>query len=368
MQNKKKILYFIQLPPPVHGQAKLSQWIYESELIDEVIQKELLQIRFAQDLSQLGKHSVKKVFQLIRLSFKLIRRILGFKPDFVFFTVSPRGGSFYRDLVFVSIIKLLRVKPIYHLHRVGMWERAQRHWWMKLLYRYTFNNSIILHGSKGLLKNEIEPLGLKNVRLFAVENGIPDIAYPAESQKNGSQDLYILFLSNLAISKGVLILLNAFAQNAIKYPQIKLHLVGGSKGQASDQLIQDFIREHSLEDRVIVHGPKYEQEKFKMLKRADIFIHPTLDDTFPVVVLEAMQYGKPIISTNVGAIPEMIDNNENGAIVPVGDAKALAEKLETYITDEELRIEMGLKAKQKFDANYTLKHYQTRVRNVFESL
>jgi len=74
---------------------------------------------------------------------------------------------------------------------------------------------------------------------------------------------------------------------------------------------------------------------------ADLYLHPARADTFPTTVLEALACGTPIVASAVGGIPEQVIEGRTGFLVPVGDARALAERVLDLLADDGLRVRMG---------------------------
>ncbi|MCK8517536.1 glycosyltransferase [Methanoculleus sp. 7T] len=77
---------------------------------------------------------------------------------------------------------------------------------------------------------------------------------------------------------------------------------------------------------------------------ADLYLHPARADTFPTTVLEALACGTPVVASAVGGIPEQVVEGRTGFLVPVGDARALAERVLDLLADEGLRLRMGRQA------------------------
>jgi glycosyltransferase involved in cell wall biosynthesis len=94
----------------------------------------------------------------------------------------------------------------------------------------------------------------------------------------------------------------------------------------------------------------------KLYADADLFVLPTLADCLAVVLMEATAAGLPVITTNVGALPEAVLPGESGLLIPAGDTRALNAALAALIGDPVRRKRMGkaghLLARQKFDANH----------------
>jgi glycosyltransferase involved in cell wall biosynthesis len=91
------------------------------------------------------------------------------------------------------------------------------------------------------------------------------------------------------------------------------------------------VAELGLEDVVVLAGPS--PEAADELAAADVVAVPSLWESGPLVVAEALALGRPVVSTPVGFVPELIDDGESGRIVPVGDAEALASALGDVLCD-----------------------------------
>ncbi len=363
-KNKKRILYFIQLPPPIHGVTTVNKFVYQSELINKNYDKDLIEIKYSNNLKQLNRFNIFKIYFYFRLLFRLTVKLASFKPNYVYFTIVPTGIGFYKDLPFVLIIKLFNVIPIYHLHGKGI-ERKIENKFIKWIYRKVFNQSVIIHLAKSLLEKEIIPLNLKKSKLIYVENGVP--VFQIKNIKTiAKKSINILFLSNLFESKGVFIALEAFAIVSKNQNDVVLHLVGGFGNNAVEQKIKNIIIENNL--NIKLHGPLYDNEKVKIFLESDIFIHPTLNDTFPLVILEAMQFGLPVISTIQGAIPEIIENNITGFLVKENDSESLSNKIQYLIEHEEKRKEMGVNGFNKYMKNYTMDIFENKMAEAFNNL
>lgn len=92
----------------------------------------------------------------------------------------------------------------------------------------------------------------------------------------------------------------------------------------------------------------------KYYQAADVYVHVTKADTFPTTILEAMACGLPVVASNVGGIPEQVDDGVTGLLVPAGDSDALAQGIELILQNASLRDAMGTAALHKALANYTL--------------
>jgi len=145
----------------------------------------------------------------------------------------------------------------------------------------------------------------------------------------------VLFVGQIGERKGISYLLRAY--DAFKKPDSELHLVG------------DFVRGADVYrsfEPLFTHSPNVPQARLPPLfGAADVFVLPTLVEGMPLVVLEAMASGLPVIATPHGPADVLRDGTD-GYIVPCGDSDAIAERLERLYRDRDLRLEMGRNARE----------------------
>lgn len=103
-----------QLPPPVHGAALRNKSLLESAVINREFTIIPLPLFFADEVRDIGKFSIKKLWKTFVYCGQLIAILMSKKVDVAYFTMSPAGFAFYRDLMIVTILKLFRVKRLYH--------------------------------------------------------------------------------------------------------------------------------------------------------------------------------------------------------------------------------------------------------------
>ena len=168
----------------------------------------------------------------------------------------------------------------------------------------------------------------------------------------------LLFLSNLIVSKGIYVLLEACQRLKERGVAFHCDYVGGESKEVTGEQFRKAIAERGLEDCVIYHGPQYGADKDRAFRRADIFVQPTFDDCFPLTLVEAMQYRLPIVSTDVGAIPDIVTDGVNGLVCKQQDVDSLVEALTTLLADAALRREMGERGHARYLKEMTLEAFE----------
>ena len=238
-------------------------------------------------------------------------------------TVSKKG--LYKDYLLILILKIFRAKKFYHLHNKGVSKR-KKSTFLDFLYSSFFKNAKVVLLSEKLYKDVEEFVDIKNV--FICPNGIKDGVVSINRKQNKKKErLNLLFLSNLITSKGVYVLLDACKELLNKKVEYTCNFVGG-EGDISKEQFSQKVKELNLENNVFYLGKKYNEEKKEIFLNSNIFILPTFyhNECFPLVCLEAMMYGLPVISTSEGAISDIIEDNKTGFVVQKKNYKELADK------------------------------------------
>lgn len=176
------------------------------------------------------------------------------------------------------------------------------------------------------------------------------------SNSHSDNQITVLFIGRLERRKGVDILLEAAKSICLKYLNVRFILAGDDKIPFKDgKTISDlFIKNNPLiADRIIFKGEVSEDEKRKLLISCDIFVAPSRYESFGLVFLEAMQFSKPVVGTNIGGIKEIVNSDDVGILVEVEDASMLKESLIALIESPNLRLTIGNNGFERFNQNFT---------------
>ena len=366
--SKKKALFILHIPPPVHGSSVVGKQIMDSKLINSKFNTEYINLGTSKNVSDIGGWGVKKTVGYICILHTILKKVIFNRYKVVYIAPTVSNFGFYKDFIVVFIVKIFQKKVVFHLHNKGVSDRKKT-FINNSLYRFFFKNVDVILLSK-LLFNDIKEFVPKN-RIHICPNGIdiiPNIDVEL-SNKPRNKVFTILFLSNLIESKGVLILLKSCKILNEKGIDFKCFFVGG-EGDIFKDDFNNKVKEFNISEKVFYLGKKYGEDKHDVFFNADVFAFPTFysNETFGLVNLEAMQYGLPIISTNEGGIPDVIDDGITGFIVKKKDEIELADRLIDILENENLRINLGNNGRQKFLNQYTLTHFENNLLNILTSL
>lgn len=360
---KKKILCILQLPPPINGASMANGYLINSKIINQKFNLEVLNLQFNKSVKGAKKFTFLKVFKAIIYSLRIIKKIIKFKPDLVYFTLSPRGFAFYRDAFYILLIKGFKSKIVFHMHGKGIKENIGKNLIKKYIYTIVFKKVNVICLSENLT---IDIKEISRAKPYIVPYGIP-IYSVSDLNKRVTEIPQILYLSNFTKSKGVLELIEALAKLNKKKYLFSARLVGASD-DLTTEMIEKVVNDKCLTKCIKVVGPLYNDEKIQEFFNADIFVLPTfyINEAFPLALLEALQFKLAVISTFEGGIPEMIINNETGILVDGQNIQILANKIAILLDNKVLRNDIGKKGYERFIDNYTLRHFEHKICDVFD--
>ena len=171
----------------------------------------------------------------------------------------------------------------------------------------------------------------------------PDIA---DAKQNGK--FIFLFLSRLEIRKGVEILLSAAQRFVARHRCCENYLFVLAGRDCME--ISRYLKSQAspfIKDHLLFLGEVSAADRDKLYNAADVIVFPSRYESFGLVPLEAFVYGKPVIGSNVGAIPEVVEHNRSGLLFEDGDPDALADSFARLLHDQELYSQLAKGARQR---------------------
>jgi glycosyltransferase involved in cell wall biosynthesis len=361
----KKVLFILHVPPPVHGSSVVGKQIMDSQLINASFKTDYVNLGTSKSVDDIGGVGFFKLLTYIKILITVFKKVFSKKYDVVYIAPTVSSFGFYKDFIVVFIVKLFQKKVVFHQHNKGVSKR-KKNIFNNFLYRFFYKDIHVILLSK-LLYDDIQEF-VPISKVYTCPNGIANVEFDIKNKFKNDVPV-LLFLSNLIESKGVYTLLEACAVLKEKGINFKCLFVGGE----GDITKNDFLiktEELNLFDNVSYLGKMYGEEKHQIFMKSDVFIFPTFyyNECFPLVTLEAMQYAIPVISTEEGGIPEIIENGFNGFIVPNKNSSELAKKMRTLIEGDELRNKMGRKGREKFLKEYTLDKFEQNLLSIISKI
>lgn len=281
--------------------------------------------------------------------------------DLLHIHLSVRGSS-YRKAVLARLARTLRVPYVVHLHGTDykeFWESTNPMLRSELSRMIAGSARFIVLGDFwARVMRELQPdLAQK---IVVLPNAT---AAAAPKQDTGDRAApQITFLGQLGQRKGSADLLQALSRLQ--------HLSGWTATLAGDGPIaetQQLVRQLGLDGRVRIPGWVGTAERTQLLQASDMLVLPSYAENLPMVILEAFAQGVPVISTPVGAIPEVVVPERNGLLVKPGDVAELASAIERLLVDASLRQRMAGAARHDHAEKFEMSTYLRRLSELWRA-
>jgi glycosyltransferase involved in cell wall biosynthesis len=184
-------------------------------------------------------------------------------------------------------------------------------------------------------------------------------------KKLGIAEPFVIFVGRNSYEKGAIHAIKA----ALRLNEQGVSMTLVLAGQGSPEF-ERLYRTLTNRERLVIRklGIVGDQVKHQLLESATALLLPSRTDSFGIVLLEAWAHGKPVIGARAGGIPDVIDDEDNGILVPFGDVKALAESMRRLLTDRKLAVKMGRHGHQKVITQYTWDNVGDRVIDGYRSI
>ncbi len=368
-ENKLKVLLCAPYGGVVGGIAKWTGHItsFYKQNLDTKIDLQLHNMR-RQNAVYANTPKLKRIFSGVFEYYKKIKsykqKISSDKVDVVHITSSASLGLF-RDIIMLNYAKKYKVKSIVHF-RFGRIPDLykQNNWEKKLL------DKVIHKADKVVVIDELSYFTLINEGFDNVEclpNPLtPEIESIIQENKDiKRKDRTLLFAGHLIETKGIFELIKACKE----IPNIQLKMVGAVSNEVKNQLIE--LAGNDYEKWLIIANELDFKEVIKEMLSANIFVLPTYTEGFPNVIIESMACACPIVTTSVGAIPEMLDikgSNDCGICVEPKNIVQLKEGIEKMLNNPEYAILCGINAQQRVNDLYTMPKVWNSLEKIWQSM
>lgn len=364
-QNKTpRVLFVGTLPPPVHGSAVVSRQIKDSKLINESFRCDWVNLGTSRRMDEIGKRTLAKPLRFIGALLRTLWLLIVHRYALCYLAITCRGRGFLKDAPFMLLARLFCKRRVIHQHNKGMSKYVDiwpYRWLLPLCYR---NAKVILLSWH--LYPDIERI-VKRENVLICPNGIRVQEFKSsrvQRENDNNKIPRLLFLSNLVESKGVIVLLDALKILADKGYSYQCDFVGGETKEIDANRFAEEVNKRQLNRLVVYQGRKYGDEKEEAFEMSDMFVFPSMEDCFPLVILEAMEHRLPIVTTTEGAIPDEVKDGENGIISERNNPESLADCISKLLDNPELRKKMGEDGFLKLHKYFTEEKFEKRMNEI----
>lgn len=215
----------------------------------------------------------------------------------------------------------------------------------------------IIANSDFIGKYCVELYRLQNATLHLIPHGIPVPPTEHFKRKREDEPVTILYLGRLEKRKGIDRLLHAIPSVLSRAPNCKFVIAGADigeapRGQTYREYFESLATPSALRETIFL-GHVDESALSKLYADCDIFVAPSLSESFGLIYLEAMAHAKPVVAFRTGGVPEVVTHNETGTLVELDNVPELANALIDLIEDVEMRQKMGRRGYQRVRTRFS---------------
>ena len=290
-----------------------------------------------------------KVFRLFDMLYSIVRN----RSNTSLILIDTYSTSnFYFAFLCGALAKVLRIKYIPILHGGNLPHRLIN---SAKMSKSLFGNAQFNIAPSGYL---YEAFNEKGYKTEYIPNNVDISEYEYKARRNtGLKLLYVRAISKIYNPR---LAIEVVSELYKTYPDVELCMVGPDRDGTLQEL-KALVQERGLEKNVNFLGKLEKPEWIKLSKEYDIFINTTNFDNTPVSIIEAMALGFPIVSTNVGGLPFLIEDTKDGFLINPNDSEEMTRKIKYIYNNPDIAQRLSLNARTKaenFDWNKVRKNWK----------
>jgi glycosyltransferase involved in cell wall biosynthesis len=367
----KRILIVGPVPPPFGGIATVIDSIINSELSKEYV---FDIFNRSESIYDSEASSVQRKLLKIKRVLKLFRQLWIGKYEFIHIHGSTSG--FFGDTLVMVVAFLASARVLLHLHGTD-WEKFYgsvsvfRRFYVRIGLAIP-KRVVVLYDLWARNIRKINP----KINVRVIRNFIPDCRKPKEAsldslrEKLGiaEKEFVISSIGRVGWRKGSFDIVEAVKEILLGNSNFKVLLVGGEELQGEMNNIKKAVDDNGLGHTIKLIGEIKISDVPLYLGISDVFVLPSYYEGMPMSIIEAMRAGKPIISTTVGAIPDMIESGVSGILVAPGHPEEIASAVTTLRNDPILREQVSKGARNAFEQGFETSKVVLNINNLYKEM
>lgn len=347
----------------VSGVATHLNQLFDSSLSDKYT---LIQFQVGSEGREEGR--LQKMLRYLRSPMEFVAALIRFRPAIVHLNTSMEAKSYWRDLVYLCAARLFRRKIVYQVHGGGL----PSSFLGKNRLSQAFLRSTLKMPDAISLLAEVELEEYRRFkagkRLYIVPNAIRLEDYADVQVKQFKRKELILgYIGRLADDKGVRETIEAIATLRRDGGESFRFQIAGSG--PDEDFLRQLVSDKGVEDIVEFLGPVFGEDKMRFWEGIDIFVFPTFHrEGLPYTILEALASGTPTLSTQVGGIPDVIQDSVQGVLLDDHDPASVATAIEAMLSDRQRLREMSVAAMQRASDHYGVERLASQFDRIYQEL
>lgn len=267
--------------------------------------------------------------------FRFAGVLLFYKPDVVHIH-SSFGPSFYRKMPFIYMASWANIPIVNHIHGAdfdNFYVNASEE--KKEKIKKVYNKCSLLIALSDEWKVRLSQI-VPNEKITIIENYSTLHEDALKQRLKRECNNTVLFLGELGKRKGCYDIPDVIQRVKQSIPDVKF-ILAGAGSEVDENAIKQLIYDKDVKKNTFFPGWVRGKEKDALLRDADVFFLPSYNEGMPMAVLDAMGYGLPVVSTNVGGIPKIVHDGENGACCTPGDVEKFANIIIELLLNKRIR-------------------------------
>lgn len=342
-------------PPPYHGMSIFTRQILNSATVRAAYELVHLDTADRRPSDNMGRFELTNVVLGVSHAARLAWMMVRHRPSIVYVEVSQNTWAYVRDAVFITLGRALGGRVVTHLHGSDLrafYERSNpaMRWLIRWTSRKLAGAAVLGEELRGIYDGLVVP-----ERIHSVPNGVPDPfpGGPTRRRAPGSA-VTVSYLGTLTRRKGIFDFIDAAARLDVPVGEARWVIAGEWRSDDERAEAERRIAEAALEGRIAFMGRVDGDSKRRFFEETDLLVFPsTQAEGMPLVILEAMAAGVPVVSTDAGVVRDMVVDGRTGVVVPRGDVEALAEAIGRLVGNPKERERMGAEARRLYEAEFT---------------
>lgn len=326
---------------------------------DSVLDKDY-DIKFIQTYCDGNKG--QKLVAALKGYMEFIICLMFWKPDIIHIH-SSFGSSFFRKLPYIYISAFVRKPIVNHIHGADFNEfyrdadsKARKR------IEKAYEKCVFLIALSEEWRDKLSEI-VNRDKITVIENYsvLNDTAIKDRRKKTNENT--VLFLGFIGERKGCFDIPEIIKLVTDKVADARFVLGGCGEIEKISAMVPA-----ELKSSVIFPGWVRGEDKEKLLKSADIFFLPSYNEGMPMAILDAMGYGLPIVSTNVGGIPRIVKDNYNGFIFDPGDTDGMAKAIANLLINDDIREQFGINSVKIVEKSYSLQLHIKKLSDLYRKI
>ncbi len=386
MTKKKKILLASPLPPPYSGYEKVTQTILGSDLVRKF---DVVHVNTSnnRDSGVRGSFDLANLLTSIRRWGELFVALFVHRPEVVNIPIARNRMGFLKYSLYILLAIFFRCRIVSKLGGENFdvfYERSSPlfQWYIRAVLKKIAIMVVEADRLQAQFAGLVEPERLRTVYLgLDMEKDFAALAgktrpVPAEAP---GKNVNVLFLGYISKAKGALDLLESIPAVVAHKDSVRFTLAGPMIRREKNIVhidnpvdtkaaVEKILAVNDLCRHVRLPGEVTGDRKATVFRKADMFVLPSYSEGFPFVVLEAMAAGLPLITTRVGALPEILEEGRNVLFVKTSAPGELAEKIVALAENSQLRREMGAANRRLVEKKFNLNCFARQMEKIYDAV